>query len=474
MSEADSQNNQPLPESTESMDDSAAALPEAIETQEEAEIMSLLELADSIEDDSIDVADSTDEHIAESETSKTIEKVLLPASASEEDSIALNSDAAQPEDNKEADWFVLTQKMRQRNRRLLDQVTQLQQTLKQKEEDFDYQLRQVRERETLLVQKTEELINVQDQLTRLFHTLEASHQAAQRQQILIETLSEQLQSSQERVAQLERECTLTKQRYNQQSHQLLQAENTCQELRNRLNRQQRQTLQFKSALDKSLEMSTSSQLSGQQLFSTTGKTNLSPLQKAQPIKPWSAEPDWKEDDEVEAIWSNPTAPEFPSAESSPEAEAHNWSDRTEEELSLQVKTNFFSVTSEDNINQDSAGEELPALINSPTEISDWWELPANRTEDDLSAEPEMNREQSEQIVSLSNVLDQTRDDQTESSTATETEEYWQEPPQDESAETKEVLLPQSSWPSPVLYPLRPPKKRKSLAAIELPNFPRNN
>ena len=35
---------------------------------------------------------------------------------------------------------------------------------------------------------------------------------------LIETLSEQLQSSQERVAQLERECTLTKQRYNQQSH----------------------------------------------------------------------------------------------------------------------------------------------------------------------------------------------------------------------------------------------------------------
>ena len=31
---------------------------------------------------------------------------------------------------------------------------------------------------------------------------------------------------------------------------------------------------------------------------------------------------------------------------------------------------------------------------------------------------------------------------------------------------------QPSWPSPLVYPLRPPKKRDSLAAIELPRFPR--
>lgn len=36
----------------------------------------------------------------------------------------------------------------------------------------------------------------------------------------------------------------------------------------------------------------------------------------------------------------------------------------------------------------------------------------------------------------------------------------------------EVVIPQSNWPSPVLYPLRTPKKRQSLAAIELPSFPR--
>lgn len=32
------------------------------------------------------------------------------------------------------------------------------------------------------------------------------------------------------------------------------------------------------------------------------------------------------------------------------------------------------------------------------------------------------------------------------------------------------LTPNSNWPSPVVYPLRPAKGRKSLAAIELPTF----
>ena len=34
----------------------------------------------------------------------------------------------------------------------------------------------------------------------------------------------------------------------------------------------------------------------------------------------------------------------------------------------------------------------------------------------------------------------------------------------------EILTPKSNWPSPVVYPSRPPKGRKSLAAIELPTF----
>ncbi|NEQ28540.1 MAG: hypothetical protein F6K28_58145, partial [Microcoleus sp. SIO2G3] len=51
------------------------------------------------------------------------------------------------------------------------------------------------------------------------------------------------------------------------------------------------------------------------------------------------------------------------------------------------------------------------------------------------------------------------------------EEPWGDDLRQEPA-PREVHLPQSNWPSPVLYPLRPPKKRQSLASIDLPSFPR--
>lgn len=92
------------------------------------------------------------------------------------------------------------------------------------------------------------------QLGQLAQELELAQQAAQRQQILVETLTNQLHSSQERIAQLERECALTQQRYNEQMQQLLQSENTCRDLRMRLMRQQQHTLQFKAALEKCLDM----------------------------------------------------------------------------------------------------------------------------------------------------------------------------------------------------------------------------
>jgi hypothetical protein len=112
----------------------------------------------------------------------------------------------------------------------------LKQALKEKQEALHEELTRSHDRELLIVQQAEDMNTVQEQLARLFHALESSHQAAVRQQLLIETLSEQLQGSQERIAQLERECALTQQRYNEQSHQLMQEVNTSRELRSRLHR----------------------------------------------------------------------------------------------------------------------------------------------------------------------------------------------------------------------------------------------
>ncbi|MBD2036720.1 hypothetical protein H6F76_17050 [Leptolyngbya sp. FACHB-321] len=135
------------------------------------------------------------------------------------------------------------------------------------------------------------LDSAQERLQQLLQELERSHQTAQRQQILVETLTEQLSSSQERIAQLERDCALTQQRHNEQVQQVLQAENTCRDLRLRLHRQQQQTLQFKAALEKSLEMPA--------VYGHPAITDIAPaghatvpdasalLPKNSPVKPWS-------------------------------------------------------------------------------------------------------------------------------------------------------------------------------------------
>ncbi len=146
---------------------------------------------------------------------------------------------------------------------------------------------------------TPELTLAQGRVNQLFQELELAQQTAQRQQILVETLSEQLESSQERIAQLERDCALAQQRYNEQIQQLLQAETTCRDLRMRLHRQQQQTLQFKAALEKCLEMpapsshliavsdaSPSTSLPAVPLAPTPLTAGLTP--KNQPVRPWVA------------------------------------------------------------------------------------------------------------------------------------------------------------------------------------------
>jgi len=137
------------------------------------------------------------------------------------------------------------------------------------------------------------LQSAHDRLQQLVQALERSHETAQRQQILVETLTAQLKSSQERIAQLERDCALTQQHHNEQVQQVLQAESACRDLRLRLHRQQQQTLQFKVALEKCLEMPTvyENQVIPDDALpdGSTPPDALSALQKPknQPVKPWS-------------------------------------------------------------------------------------------------------------------------------------------------------------------------------------------
>ena len=216
----------------------------------------------------------------------------------------------------------LMQELQQRNSYLLSRVSQLEVVLNDCQTTLEAQAVRAQEQETILVQQAEELLAAEEHINRLMHELDCAHQAAQRQQILVETLTGQLESSQERVAQLERECALTQQRYNEQTHSLLQTENTCRDLRSRLHRQQRYTLQFKAALEKCLDISSPCHEAHQDLNFLGSKPQATTkhanepgfLPKVESIKPWSAQP-WlvdaesAEDAESQPAYANPLVSE---------------------------------------------------------------------------------------------------------------------------------------------------------------------
>jgi myosin heavy subunit len=475
MSEADTPNNQPLPEPTASTDDSTAMLPDAKETPEASQIVKFVV-----------------EH-SETEQDVTLESGIIAIASSPVEA----DDPVTETRTKDADWFALIQKMRQRNRRLLDQMGELRQTLREKQETLQLEQMRSRDQETLLVQQTEEISTLQEQLSRLFHALESSHQAAQRQQILIETLSEQLQSSQERVAQLERECSLVQQRYNEQSHQLLQAANTCRELRTRLQRQQRQTLQFKVALEKSLEMTASSNAAPPQ----QPRQRSGVVPKAQPIQPWSAAPEVDEDiSSFDTLWKQPIRLEATSTEFLSDTEPSevrgsdgiNLPSQAEASEPVEIVVAKRGSVSEAELFGTAAiasspdtdaielelEQELLDELTSLAQASGLTEFQADlaNAQTNVTPEPEISPEESSEATLSPSDVEQTllSEDAYELDTELETpnEDLWEDSSADDPDQSDEVILPQPNWPSPVLYPLRSPKKRNSLAAIDLPSFPR--
>lgn len=193
------------------------------------------------------------------------------------------------------DLISLIQELNQCNSILLDRVSQLEEALERSQNALKAEVKRSQDQPMFAdfsaenVVTVQELADAQEQIVNLYNQLEFVHQTSQRQQILIETLTGQLETSQERVAELEREAALVQQRYNEQAQVLAQYENNCRDLQARLHRQQRYTLQFKVALEKSLEVSTPQPEPIAEVVAAVAKSseNLF-LPKTKRIQPWSA------------------------------------------------------------------------------------------------------------------------------------------------------------------------------------------
>ncbi|NEO76015.1 hypothetical protein [Moorena sp. SIO4G3] len=497
MSESENPNNLPLAESTTEMDNQDTKKPDQQQTDHNPKMLSFA----PVPDDFTIVSDDIDHLIEQSILEQTIESLLttMASSVTETDTDGTDdTDSTDDSDNteianvseeqltKDGEWFALAQKLRLDNHRLQQQVTQLQQALQEKQQELNGQAKQLREYDKLLSTKDLELNTVQDQLTRLFHTLESSHQSGQRQQILVETLSEQLQSSQDQVARLEQDYSQTQQRYNEQSHQLVQLKDTCRELRTRLYRQQQQTLQFKVALEKCLEMPASESSVVQQQESRSIIAQQSLLQKAQPIRPWSADPElFAEEFIFNSTGNSPAQSQSSTEPSSVDSSQPNQIDPISPADAL--ASGETQGISPENVTAKEleVAQQLIEQMSALAEEFGLSELPSEWADTKVDGRSELettllttNLDESDQTVELTSDPEETSRSEDTQTLEPEANPSSQEFPEDiieaesQSNQTNEVFPSHGQSPSPVLYPLRPSKGRKSLASIELPRFPR--
>lgn len=466
--------------------------------------------------------------------------LLMPAEDTQFSKDTTQADwVAEPESGKQAlidsefqNLLALNEELRAANNNLYEQVEQLKDNLAESEKVLQWQKTRSSVSESMLNQHAQELAAAQEQIKSLFQKLETAVQTVQHQEILAESYKAQLQISQQRLAQLERECTLLHTNSSEQSQHLLQSETVCRDLRTRLMRQQRQTLQFKAALEKCLDTSVPNYdsledtakhpkdiTSGQGRFSRKARS-LFP--NVQPIQPWSAEPESLTDD-LDNSWGEPSAPipfqrnePTPTPSSSwnwsvkqnpptpaesapspkiddppetPEAVSTSGSSNLDQQLDSLIQMFFTSQSASASpppapkTNVDSNQGDAPIWETLATILEDDEEL-ENPQEEQLEAEINHPTTTStswtiDSVVSPANDLPVSSTSPHTETPPEGTEDYWSEVSQLTHLELSATDLPpeslgddtnDTSSPSPVVYPQRPPKGRKSLASVELPNF----
>lgn len=364
---------------------------------------------------------------------------------------------------READWFSLARKLRQRNRDLLKKVASLEQALAEAQEALQAESARCKSADTLNTQHAKELDAAREKISQLYSELETSHQTAQYHSRSVEQLSTQLDAASHRIAELERECAFLQQRCDEQSHQVEAAEQKNCELSARLQRQQRRTLQFKAALDKCLE-ARAIESAKSEPRTASALLEGSPTAKTQPIQPWSSgETLLEELSDRLPLWANKTLGDegIPQESSSAdEATAGDPSELTSVERGVvDLEPQYERYPS------DSTSFELFEQLE-PIE----WEV--EPTESDtfdavfeiLSFPAESSPEQTEM---LRDVRVQKGDSD---SSGEESDAELSPAPRNFEA----VAPPQSNFPSPLVYPNRRERKHKSFASIELPKFLHSN
>lgn len=356
------------------------------------------------------------------------------------------------------------------------------------------------------------------QIAKLVTELELSNQGLQRQQILNETLQAELIQYREKANHFEHECTRLQQTHTDQSQALAQAEADCRDLRARLQRQQRYTLQFKVALEKCLNVSAESRSHNfMSAPETQSPERTVSMPRAEDIQPWASEGGYnKLDPQLEAMIRHSKAPlsqsstssspspftqqtperinrfsappvveSHPVAKADPRAEAQLWQDLARVidppeggSVDIEAESSIYEMNEgNDGLDLTFAQEhaakanlEPQPMLSSPTEIqftdrSPWdtvAESASTQSERNVSVEVLSEAQKVAVAVAQQHAKGQANGHKAEDVLANEL--------------AYDAYVPAMSMnendPSPRVAPLKPQRKIKSLAAVDLPSFPK--
>lgn len=132
------------------------------------------------------------------------------------------------------DWLTVVRNLRQGNRKLLEQIEVLEMTIAEiRHESLSHQERSQMQG-VKIIQQDDDLKLSQERVGNLFEQLENSHRIGQRQQILVETLSQKMEIAQSVISEMEAENQQLKQQQHESAQKLSKAEAVAQELYRRL------------------------------------------------------------------------------------------------------------------------------------------------------------------------------------------------------------------------------------------------
>jgi hypothetical protein len=132
------------------------------------------------------------------------------------------------------DWLTVVSNLRQVERQLVEQIARLEQALASTKQELHDRKAENQNHEITILQHQDELKIARDRVGGLFQQLENSHQIGQRQQILIESLSQQLEIAHTVIPQLEAENEALDRKYTEQAQKLDKTERVAVELHRRL------------------------------------------------------------------------------------------------------------------------------------------------------------------------------------------------------------------------------------------------